>query len=89
MGFIPGEGLPYGIHSGGSLLYGIISGGGGGARGNNSHVTPVTGFALFCQHDVYPTQYPFHTMGATIITNHIYIELCLLPINLHIASACK
>ena len=29
-----------------SLLYGIIFGGGGGGRGNNSHVTPVTGFRL-------------------------------------------
>ena len=30
IGFLPGEGLPYGIPSGGRLPYGIISGGGGG-----------------------------------------------------------
>ena len=33
IGFLPGEGLPYGIPSGGRLPYGIISGGGGGVRG--------------------------------------------------------
>ena len=32
IGFLPGEGLPYGIPSGGRLPYGIISGGGGGVR---------------------------------------------------------
>ena len=30
MGFLPGEGLPYGIPSGERLPYGIISGRGGG-----------------------------------------------------------
>ena len=39
MGFLPGEGLSYGIPSGGT--FGIISGGGGGIRGKNSHVTPA------------------------------------------------
>ena len=42
IGFLPGEGLPYDIPSGGRLPYGIISGGGGGGvRGKNFHVTPA------------------------------------------------
>ena len=39
MGFIPGEGLPYGIPSGGKFAIWYNFRGGGGVRGNNSHVT--------------------------------------------------